>query len=52
MQGNEETGNKLTNREVLAVLDARYNMLPYVYDNFRWDHCLQDGIDFYDAWDA
>ncbi|CBJ25520.1 ortho-aminophenol oxidase [Ectocarpus siliculosus] len=52
MPGNGETGNKLTNREVLAVLDARFNMLPYVYDNFRWDHCLKDGIDFEDAWDA
>ncbi|CAN0425290.1 unnamed protein product [Ectocarpus fasciculatus] len=52
MKGNEETGNKLTNREVLAVMDARFNMLPYVYDNFRWDHCLDAGIDFDDAWAA
>ncbi|CAN0192203.1 unnamed protein product [Ectocarpus sp. 13 AM-2016] len=52
MQGNGETGNTLTNREALAIMDGRFNMLPYVYDNFKWEHCLDSGIDFDDAWDA
>lgn len=42
----------LTNREVLAALDASVNMLPYVYDTFKWDHCLEAGVDFDDAWDT
>ncbi|CAB1107536.1 TYR [Ectocarpus sp. CCAP 1310/34] len=52
MQGNGETGNTLTNREALANMDGRFNNLPYVYDNFKWEHCLDSGIDFDDAWDA
>lgn len=40
----------LTNRDVLAALDANVNMLPYVYDNFKWDHCLEAGVNFDDAW--
>ncbi|CAM9760402.1 unnamed protein product [Ectocarpus sp. 12 AP-2014] len=52
MQGNGETGNTLTNREALAIMDGRFNNLPYVYDNFKWDHCLDSGIDFDAAWDA
>ena len=31
-------------------MDASVNMLPYVYDTFKWDHCLGAGIDFDDAW--
>ncbi|CAN0043472.1 unnamed protein product [Pylaiella littoralis] len=50
IKGNVKTGNMLTNREVLAALDARANMLPYVYDTFKWDHCLGAGVDFDDAW--
>lgn len=42
----------LTNREVLAALDANINMLPYVYDTFKWDHCLSAGVNFDDAWDS
>lgn len=50
IRGNLDTGNKLTNREILATMDASVNMLPYVYDTFKWDHCLGAGIDFDDAW--
>eukprot|EP00903_Cladosiphon_okamuranus_P021957 g20189.t1 len=50
IKGNPDTGNQLTNREVLAALDASVNMLPYVYDNFKWDHCLAAGVDFDEAW--
>lgn len=49
MAGNGEVKrgkHVLTNREVLDALDPRVNMLSYVYDNFRWDHCAQQGIDF------
>ena len=52
IKGNLDNGNKLTNREVLAALDASVNMLPYVYDTFEWDHCLDAGIDFDDAWET
>ncbi|CAM9241469.1 unnamed protein product [Ectocarpus sp. 12 AP-2014] len=52
MKGDEEDGNTLTNREALAAIDARFNNLPYVYDNFKWNHCTDYGIDFDDAWDA
>eukprot|EP00752_Nemacystus_decipiens_P008279 g7402.t1 len=50
IRGNLDTGNMLTNREVLEAMDASVNMLPYVYDTFKWNHCLSAGIDFDDAW--
>lgn len=40
----------LNNREVLAAMDVSVNMLPYVYDTFKWEHCLDVGVDFDDAW--
>ncbi|CAM9655020.1 unnamed protein product [Pylaiella littoralis] len=52
IRGNPLKGNVLTNREVLAALDANINMLPYVYDTFKWDHCLSAGVNFDDAWDS
>lgn len=45
-----ESGNILTNRELLQAFDARSNSLPYVYDTFKWTHCEADGFDFDDAW--
>ena len=50
IRGNPVLGNDLTNREVLEALDPRFDSLPYVYDNFKWDHCLSEGYDFDDAW--
>ena len=50
IRGNPVTGNNLTNREVLAKLDPGSNSLNYVYDTFKWDHCLSQGYDFDDAW--
>lgn len=42
----------MTNRDILAALDIRTeNVLPYVYDTFKWDHCLELGYDFDDAWE-
>lgn len=32
-------------------MDPRLNNLNYVYDTFTWDHCLDAGIDFDNAWD-
>ncbi|CAM9834525.1 unnamed protein product [Ascophyllum nodosum] len=52
IKGEEEGGNSLTNREVLLVLDPRMNSLSYIYDTFEWPHCMQDGLDFNDAWPA
>jgi len=37
-----------TNREVLDATDPRkstYSM-PYIYDSFRWPHCVDQGLDF------
>lgn len=48
--GNSETGNILTNREVLQAFDPKVNALPYVYDTFTWGHCTPEGFDFNDAW--
>lgn len=50
IKGDEEGGNTLTNREVLLALDPRVNTLSYIYDNFEWPHCAQDGLNFNDAW--
>ena len=50
IRGNPVTGNNLTNREVLAKLDPRTNSMNYVYDTFKWDHCVSQGYDFDDAW--
>lgn len=47
---NALTGNKLSNREVLKALDPRANLLTYVYDTFKWDHCALEGVNFDDAW--
>ena len=51
IKGNLRTGNTFNNREVLAAMNVDLNMLPYVYDTFKWDHCLEVGVDFNDAWD-
>ena len=48
--GNTETGNELTNREVLKAFDPRSNSMNYIYDTFKWDHCLPEGYDFNDLW--
>lgn len=45
-----ESGNILTNRELLQAFDARSNSLSYVYDTFKWTHCEADGFQFDDAW--
>ncbi|CAN0512685.1 unnamed protein product, partial [Laminaria digitata] len=49
VRGNPATGNLLTNREILAAFDPRYNSMNYVYDTFEWDHCVPEGYDFDDA---
>ncbi|CAM9382818.1 unnamed protein product, partial [Sphacelaria rigidula] len=37
-----------TNRNVLELIDARVNSLDYIYDNFEWNHCAEDGYDLHD----
>lgn len=50
--GQERGGNTLTNRELLNAFDPRHSgMTPYIYDNFKWDHCAADGYNFDDIWD-
>lgn len=37
----------LTNEEVLkVVLPSGNYSVPYIYDNFLWDHCKKVGVDF------
>lgn len=48
----QAAGNTLTNRELLAALDPRQDSLTYIYDAFRWDHCMQKGFDFHDMRNA
>ncbi|CAM9726487.1 unnamed protein product [Scytosiphon promiscuus] len=43
-------GNTLANRDLLAAFDPRINSMTYVYDNFKWPHCAEDGFDLDDAW--
>lgn len=43
-------GNTLANRDLLAAFDPRINSMTYVYDNFKWEHCAEDGYDMEDAW--
>lgn len=35
-----------TNQEFYEILDPRSEDLPYVYENFNWDHCTQQGVTF------
>merc|ERR1719198_1031452 len=32
-----------TNRELLALADPGDSKAPYIYDNFEWPHCLDEG---------
>jgi hypothetical protein len=38
-------GMSFTNGQYYAYLDPSSSSLPYVYDNFKWDHCLDLGVD-------
>ena len=52
IKSNRLKGNTLSNREVLTALDPRSDNLNYIYDTFKWDHCVSEGFNFDDAWDA
>lgn len=49
IRGDNDSGNTLNNREILRLLDPRVNSLNYIYDTFEWKHCMDDGINFNDA---
>jgi len=42
---NEDTSNPrnhwYTNQDIYDLLDPNEGKSPYIYDNFRWDHCLE-----------
>lgn len=45
--GPQVEAKQLTNRELMALQDPDSTMLlPYVYENFAWDHCNDLGIHF------
>lgn len=48
--GKVSAANKLTNRELLGALDPAKPSVPYIYDNFQWPHCLEEGINMADAY--
>lgn len=51
IKGNPANGgNVLSNREALAAFNPSENMMSYIYDTFKWEHCKEDGYDFDDAW--
>jgi hypothetical protein len=39
-------GNDFTNREYYDYLNPKLSNLPYVYDDFKWNHCTALGYDF------
>ncbi|CAM9954015.1 unnamed protein product, partial [Sphacelaria rigidula] len=45
---NDTNDFKLNNREVLQAFDPRQDKLSYIYDNFKWTHCADDGYDLDD----
>lgn len=40
-------GNDFTNKEYYDYISPKFSYLPYVYDNFNWDHCKELGYDIY-----
>ena len=44
-----DTDEQLTHGELYARMDpsvtSDYGM-PYIYDDFSWSHCLDEGLDF------
>lgn len=50
IRGHADGGNTLTNREVMAAFDPRANSMNYIYDNFKWEHCSADDVEFDEAW--
>ena len=41
-------GQYYSNAELMRAIDPRGSTLPYVYDTFKWEHCLGEGHDFDD----
>ena len=37
---------QLSNHEILRMTHPREYQMPYIYDNFRWDHCEEEGYAF------
>ncbi|CAM9840116.1 unnamed protein product, partial [Sphacelaria rigidula] len=35
--------NTRTNRELVLLFDPRVDALPYIYDNYDWEHCTDSG---------
>ena len=35
---------------MLEALSPRSDSLTYVYDTFKWAHCVSEGFDFDEAW--
>lgn len=45
IRSNPQSGNSLSNRDVLGSLDPRANELAYIYDTFEWPHCAGGEFD-------
>jgi len=47
MLEGQDTASNYLNIEMMSLLDVMGNyQLPYVYDNFEWDHCSEQGYNF------
>ena len=40
-------GRSMSNLEFWEYMNPLNGSLPYVYDNFRWAHCDEEGFGFY-----
>lgn len=49
---SDSNSEKYTNEELYRLLDPNEDNLPYIYDNFRWDHCAAEGADIEAFWDG
>ena len=43
----EIEGRTMSNLEFWQYMNPLNGSLPYVYDNFRWAHCDEEGFGFY-----
>lgn len=50
IRGDTDAGNTINNRDILQLMDPRLNTFNYIYDNFDWKHCAEDGYNFNDVW--
>jgi len=43
--GETPDGSKYSNSDIYEIMDPNDGKVPYIYDDFKWDHCLSSGTD-------